>query len=256
MLVAGLLGPLLTDSFGWRVTLQVTALACLVFALLLQPVRQEFDSDRLPSRAFRLSDFATTITTVTARADLRNLSMACFAFNGLQMVFTSYFVIYLTALGYSLAAAGFVFSVAMVVAVPGRIFWGWLGSGRIAPHRLLGGLALGMAASAAAMGLFGPAWPGALVGLVASGLGATAMSWHGVLLAETARLAPEGMRGAATGGVLSFGQVGAFLLPVAYAVLLHLTGLHGPGFILGGLPALLVGVLLLRGGRRHRQAPE
>ena len=43
----------------------------------------------------------------------------------------------------------------------------------------------------------GAHWPAFLVGLVASALSATAMSWHGVLLAETARLAPEGMRGAA-----------------------------------------------------------
>jgi hypothetical protein len=48
----------------------------------------------------------------------------------------------------------------------------------------------------------------ALVGAV---LSATAMSWHGILLFETARLAPVGSAGAVTGGVLSFGQVGARL---------------------------------------------
>jgi MFS family permease len=246
MLVAGLLGPLITELAGWRATLLVSAAASLALAVLLQPLRREFDADRMPSRSFRLSDFVTTIATVTARGKLRDLSIACFAFNGLQMVFTAYFVLYLTSLGHSLAAAGFLFSVSMVIAVPGRILWGWLGSGHVAPGRVLGGLALGMAASTTAMGFFGPSWPGLLIGLVASGLGATAMSWHGVLLAETARLAPEGMRGAATGGVLSFGQVGALLLPTVYALVLSLTGWHGLGFMLCGLPALLVGVILLR----------
>ncbi len=85
-----------------------------------------------------------------------------------------------------------------------------------------------------------------LVGLVASGLSATAMSWHGVLLAETARLAPEGSRGAATGGVLSFGQIGALVLPLIYAFLLSVTGSHGVGFMACAVPALLVGVVLLR----------
>ena len=85
-----------------------------------------------------------------------------------------------------------------------------------------------------------------LIGLVAAGLSATAMSWHGVLLAETARLAPEGPRGAATGGVLSFGQFGGLLMPLLYASLLGATGSHGPGFVACGLPALLVGVALLR----------
>ena len=158
--------------------------------------------------------------SVTGSADLRNLSFACFAFNGLQTVFTSYFVIYLTDLGYSLAAAGLVFSIAMVLAVPGRILWGWVGSGHVPPRQVMGGLALAMAASAGLSGLYGPSWPVLLIGLVAAGMSATAMSWHGVLLAETARLAPEGMRGAATGGVLSFGQTGALLMPLLYALLL------------------------------------
>jgi len=252
LLVAGLLGPLLTELIGWRGTLLISAAACLAFALVLEPLRGEFDSDRVPTRRFSLSDFGTTLTAVTRVKELRALSLACFAFNGLQTVFTSYFVIYLTTLGYSLTAAGFVFSVAMVIAVPGRIFWGWLGSGYVAPGKVLGGLALGMAASAAITGFFGPLWPVLLIGLVAAGLSATAMSWHGVLLAETARLAPEGMHGSATGGVLSFGQTGALLLPLVYATTLGLTGRHGIGFILCGLPALWVGIELLR----VRAAPE
>jgi MFS family permease len=253
LLLAGLLGPLLTEWSGWRSTLVAAGAACLAFALMLQPLRNEFDSDRVPTRAFQLSDFWTTLTVVTGRRDLRNLSLACFAFNGVQTVFTAYFVVYLTSLGHGLATAGFVFSMAMLIAVPGRILWGWLGSGRIPPHTVLGGLALGMAVSAIAVGLYGPGWPVLLIGLAALGLSATAMSWHGVLLAETARLAPEGMRGAATGGVLSIGQVGALAMPVIYALLLGSTGQHGIGFMLCALPALVVGIALLRGSR-PRQA--
>ncbi|HEY8611637.1 MAG TPA: MFS transporter [Roseomonas sp.] len=254
LLLVGLLGPLLTEWSGWRGTLQFTAAACVVFAFALQPLRGEFDADRVPTRSFRLSDFRTTLSAVTGNHDLRNLSLACFAFNGLQTVFTAYFVLYMTDLGYSLAAAGFVFSMAMLVAVPCRILWGWLGSGYASPRRVMGSLALGMAVSSTLIGLYGPAWPVLLIGLFAAGLSATAMSWHGVLLAETARLAPEGMRGAATGGVLSFGQVGALLLPLAYALLLSTTGRHGVGFILCGLPALLVGLRLIWGQRPRERS--
>ena len=74
----------------------------------------------------------------------------------------------------------------------------------------------------------------------------TALSWHGIVLAETARAAPEGMRGAVTGGVLSFGQVGALSEPLLYSALLGLTGSYGLGFIVCGIPALLVGVYMLR----------
>ncbi|WP_426955823.1 MFS transporter [Muricoccus radiodurans] len=249
LLLGGLLGPLLTGWWGWRSALLASAVACVIFAIALQPLRREFDADRVPDRAIRLSDFGMTVTTVLRSRDLRHLALACFAFNGLQTVFTAYFVLYLTDLGHGLAPAGFVFSVAMFVAVPCRILWGWLGSGHVAPGTVMGGLALGMAASAVVMGLYDADWPVFLIGLVAAGLSATVMSWHGVLLAETARLAPEGMRGAATGGVLSFGQVGALLMPLVYALILGVTGRHGLGFILCGLPALLVGAALLRGER-------
>lgn len=246
LLLSGILGPLVTGLTDWRGALLAAALGCLAFTLMLQPLRREFDTDRQPGQRFRLSDFATTITAVTRDRDLRALSIACFAFNGLQTVFTSYFVTYLVALGYGLAAAGLVFSIVMVIAVPCRILWGWVGSGRAAPRTVMGGLALGMAASSVLAGLFTAGWPVLLIGLVAAGLSATAMSWHGVLLSETARLAPAGNRGAATGGVLSFGQLGGLLLPLAYALLLSLTGSFGAGFIACGVPALWVGWELLR----------
>jgi nitrate/nitrite transporter NarK len=54
------------------------------------------------------------------------------------------------------------------------------------------------------------------------------------------------MRGGVTGGVLSFGQVGAFAMPLLYSGLLELTGSYGAGFVVCGLPALIVGVQLLR----------
>lgn len=249
LLVAGILGPWLTGLTGWRGAMIIAGVACVAFALLLQPLRAEFDSDRMPSASFRLSDFHTTVAGVVAAPDLRRLAFACFAFNGLQTVFTSYFVVVLTELGHGLAAAGFVFSVAMIIAVPGRIFWGWLGSGRVDPSVVMCWLALGMAGGTAMMGLLGPSWPLVLIGLVATALSATVMSWHGVLLSEAARLAPAGQRGAATGGVLSFGQLGGLLLPLLYSGLLVLTGSHGAGFAACGLPALVVGIALLRATR-------
>ncbi|OGA03067.1 MAG: hypothetical protein A2W68_07710 [Betaproteobacteria bacterium RIFCSPLOWO2_02_64_14] len=246
LLLAGLLGPQLTEWTGWRVTMLVSALACAVFVLMLQPLRRIFDSDRVPTRTFRLSDFKATLTSVLGTPGLRALSFACLAFNGLQAVVTAYFVVYLTTIGYTPIAAGFVFSVAVAVAVPGRILWGWLGSSYVSPRLMMSGLALGMAGSAALLALCSAGWPALLVGLIACVLSATALSWHGILLAETARAAPEDMRGGVTGGVLSIGQVGALALPLMYSGLLDLTGSYGIGFIVCGVPALLVGVHLLR----------
>ena len=246
LLLAGLLGPQLTEWTGWRVTMLLSAAACTIFALMLQPLRKIFDTDRVPTHAFRMSDFKATLISVLATPGLRVLSFACLAFNGLQTVVTAYFVVYLTTIGYTPVAAGFAFSVAVAVAVPGRIFWGWLGSSYVSPRVMMAALALGMAGSVGLLALCSAGWPVLLVGLVACALSATALSWHGILLAETARAAPEGMRGGVTGGVLSFGQVGALALPLVYSGLLDLTGSYGIGFIVCGVPALLVGVQLLR----------
>ena len=49
-----------------------------------------------------------------------------------------------------------------------------------------------------------------------------------------------------TGGVLSFGQIGALMGPSAFALLLGLTGGYSIGWALCAFPALWVGVSLLR----------
>ena len=248
LLLAGAFGPLLTEWKDWRFTMLLSAAACIVFTLMLQPLCRIFDTDRVPTRSFKMSDFKSTLISVLGTPGLRALSFACLAFNGLQATVTAYFVVYLTTIGYTPVAAGFVFSVAVGVAVPGRILWGWLGSSYVRPRMMMAGLALGMAGSAALLGLCSAGWPTLLIGLIACVLSATALSWHGILLAETARAAPEDMRGGVTGGVLSFGQVGALALPLLYSGVLDISGSYGIGFILCGIPALLVGVQLLRQG--------
>ena len=256
LLICGFIGPAMAGALGWRGATLATATACVAFAVMLQPLRARFDDDRVPSRRFRLSDFRTTVASVLKARDLRRLSFACFAFNGVQSVFTAYFVTYLVALDYELASAGFLFSLVVAVAMPCRILWGWLGSFRATPGVVMAGLALGMAGSVAVTGLFTPAWPMAAMGLVVGVLSATAMSWHGILLSETARLAPAGRAGAVTGGVLSFGQIGAFLGPSAFSLLLRTTGGYSVGWAVCAIPALWVGISLLRpGAGRTRRSP-
>ncbi len=246
LLLAGLLGPQLTKAFNWHYTMLFAALACLIFTAMLQPLRKLFDYDRIATRTFHLSDFSTTLKSVLGAKTLRNLAFTCFAFNAAQTIFTVYFVVYLTTLGYSLVAAGFVFSTAVAIAVPGRIVWGLLGSGYIQPRLVMAALAFGMAVSMVALSLCSPGWPTILIGTIAAIISATALSWHGVLLAETANAAPEGMRGSVTGGVLSFGQLGALTAPTVFSILLGLSNSYSLGFVVCSIPALLVGIALVR----------
>ena len=153
ILLGGWLGPPLAQSLGWRGTMLVSAGACWFFVLLLQPLHGRLDTDAVPTHAIQLSDFRTTITSVLAVRELRALSFACFAFNGLQAVFIAYFVTYLTALGYNLVAAGVLFSTVIAIAIPCRILWGWVGSFYVAPRFVMSWLAFGMAASVVLMGI-------------------------------------------------------------------------------------------------------
>ena len=246
ILLGGSLGPTLAQALGWRGTMLVSAAACWGFALLLQPLHGRLDTEPVPSHPIHLADFRTTVTGVLAVPELRALSFACFAFNGLQAVFIAYFVTYLTALGYELVAAGALFSAVIAIAIPCRILWGWVGSFYVAPRLVMAWLALGMAASVVVTAAFTRDWPALGIGVVTGGLSATAMSWHGILLSEAARLAPVGRAGAVTGGVLSFGQMGAFLCPSVFALMLRLTGGYAAGWAVCAIPAVLVGVDMLR----------
>ena len=102
--------------------------------------------------------------------------------------------------------------------------------------------------------LAGPGWPGLLVTLAGMVMGATAIGWNGVFLAETARLAPAGQVGAttaATGFVF-----GACMLvgPPAFSALVQASGGYGLGFGLCAATALL-GAALVHGSRTVAKTP-
>jgi hypothetical protein len=142
------------------------------------------------------------------------------------------------------------FSAVIAIAIPCRILWGWVGSFYVAPRLVMSGLAFGMAVSVVITGAFTAAWPDVAIAAVTGVLSATAMSWHGILLSESARLAPVGRAGSVTGGVLSFGQMGAFLCPSVFALLLRLTHGYAAGWAVCAIPAVAVGWNLLREGKK------
>ncbi len=233
-------------AFGWRPALLALALVCLIIAVLLQPLREEFDQDRDPRARPRWSDFPQTIRDVLAMKELRGLAMAAFCFVGMQSVFMGYSVTYLhEALGYAVEEAGPIFGSAALIAVPARIFWGWIGSTYVRPHYLLAGLAAIMAVSTAAMGAFAADWSEGQIFAVFAVVSLSVLSWHGVLLSEAARLAPAGEAGRVTGGVLAFGSAGQVVYPLVFGAGLFVGG-YALAYIAIGIPAAVVGVLLLR----------
>ena len=80
LLIAGLIGPLLTEIYGWRHALVVIGIGCLLFPLILEFMRREFDSDKDMTRQFHLSDFRETIGLVIGKPELRGLPFGSFGF--------------------------------------------------------------------------------------------------------------------------------------------------------------------------------
>ena len=64
------------------------------------------------------------------------------------------------------------------------------------------------------------------------------------MLAEIARLAPEGQVGPTTGASLAFAGAGMMIYPVLYALLVEMTGDRALGFYIAALPAFAMAVKL------------
>lgn len=244
LMLAGLVAPVLVVEAGWRTALLVVAALCFLSVLALQPLRARFDVDRVASQPLSPADIRANVAGVVRDAALRTMCVAMFSFVGLQSLFTGFFVLYLVrGLGYDLERAGMVFAIAVAIAVPARIGWGWLASHLVRPATLLALLGVAMAGAATLTAMIDPGWPTWAATAVACAMSVTAVSWHGVLLAEVARLSPPGRIGATTGAVLAFGDAGALVLPLLFSTALSLTGGYGSGFLIGALLALGVGIV-------------
>ncbi|MBL6600182.1 MAG: MFS transporter [Alphaproteobacteria bacterium] len=229
------------DAFG---TAFVCGLLVYSVAVMLQPLRAHFDSDRKPDTKFSVSGAAETMRIVVHDAKLRDLAFLSFALGGLQAIWSGFFILFLIdRLDYSELEAGTAFAIASVTAIFARILWGYLGSTIVSPRLVLGMLCVFAAISAILTGFYSTGWSlNAIIG-VAIVYNITSLSWHGVLLAETARLAPEGHVGGITGGVLAFTSVAMMIYPAIYGGLLAATDSYGIGFILAAGPAMFCAVV-------------
>jgi nitrate/nitrite transporter NarK len=243
LMLAGVAAPALVAATDWRGAVLAIAAACAFSVVALQPLRARFDTDRNPAQSLSPADIRANVAGVLRDPALSALCLAMFSFVGLQSLFTGFFVLYLVrGRGYDLERAGLVFAIAVAIAVPARIGWGWLAARLVRPATLLAGLGVGMAIAAALTAAIQPEWPTWAAAVVAAALSVTAVSWHGVLLAEVARLSPAGRIGATTGAVLAFGDAGSLVLPLLFSAALSLTGGYGAGFLIGGALALGVGL--------------
>jgi len=252
MLIAAV-APLVAMRFGWRAGALTVAGFALATALALQPLRARADADRDRAAAgggaaTAWRDAVASLSLLRVSRPLRALTLASACYGGSQFCFASFFVaMQVQTLGASLSEAGLRLALGQAGGVVGRVAWGFWAD-RVGPVRMLAALGLGAAAAGTALALAGPGWPGTAVTLAAVAMGATAVGWNGVLLAEAARIAPAGRVGAATAALGVVFGAAMLVAPSVFSALVAWTGGYAAGFGLCAVAAVF-GVVALRGAR-------
>lgn len=239
--IAGMLVPALLLWMSWQAAVLFLALGAAGLLGLVAPYRQAYDGTRRRER-LHLRGFAAPVAEVWANRSILELALVSTVYSAVQISFVTYLVSYLKIeLGYSLLAAGLVFSASQIAGALGRVAWGAVADHVFEPRKVLAALGLVMASCAVALALFTPDWPPAAVLAVCVMYGATAVGWNGVFLAEVARLAPEGRVAVLTGGTQFFTFAGVLIGPPLFGAIVSLTGNYGTGFAaVAALPLLSV----------------
>tara|TARA_B110000503_G_scaffold142747_1_gene240711 strand:- start:869 stop:2089 length:1221 start_codon:yes stop_codon:yes gene_type:complete len=245
-MLAGLILPSVEGWFGWQLATISVAIACLICACLVKPLRAALDHDRDPSaRASIVQSLVQPVKLVWQHKGLRILAIVSFMFSVTQVSVTTYLVTYLFEdLGWGLVAAGAALTVAQAAGVTGRIVWGWMADNGLGSSKMLMTIAVGLAMATVATGALTANTPHLYLFLILIVLGATAIGWNGVYLAEVARQAPKGQAGMATGGTLGFTFMGVLFGPPLFGFIAATVNSYGVSFTLLMLPASVVLVLL------------
>jgi len=245
-MLAGLLVPSMEVAMGWQAAFVMVALFCVICALVVNPLRAGLDDDRDPmSRPSLLKSLIEPVKLVWSHTSLKVLAAVSFLFAITQLSLTTYLVTFLYEdLGWGLVAAGIALTVAQAAGVGGRILWGWVADNWLGSGYMLIGVALLLLAGAAAVPWLTAQTSLVWLYLVLMVLGATAIGWNGVYLAEVARQAPRGQAGMATGGTLGFTFLGVLCGPPLFGVAAARFGSYGDAYALLIIPALIIAVLL------------
>ncbi|PHQ70419.1 MAG: hypothetical protein COB93_05545 [Sneathiella sp.] len=179
--LAALLLPLLTVSFGWRMAFYVQIIPAILLIIAFQYYRADWDADRRPSHRLLQSEWARPLFLLRDNPTIRLLAIASFCYAGIQLCFIGFMALHLTdETGLDLVAAGQVLALYQIAGVTSRPIWGWLADHYISAIKLLAILGFLMSAAALAAGQFSDDWPLTAILLVAVLAGATASGFTGI----------------------------------------------------------------------------
>jgi len=249
--LAGALLPATALALGWQSAFWLIAMSGICIAIVAQSARATLDTEHTPGRSLNVSAVLAPLKRVLGTPALRELAITAFVYAALQVCLMSFLVVYLTeTLSFSLVAAGFALTAANLGGIIGRIAWGAVADGYVAPRVLLALIGIGAGACGWSTAAFDTGWPVEAILAVCVCFGATAIGWNGVQLSEVARNAPAGQAGAITGAAGFITFAGVVVGPPAFALISALTGGYRTGFLLFGGLSIACGVRLLV---KHRQ---
>jgi MFS family permease len=258
MLIAAAVPPIAVAA-GWRQGVLAVVVFLAFSALCLQPLRAALDAERNPKAAIRglgqiWGAAASSLGLLRQFPVLRRMTIMSALYGVSQFCFSTFFVVFQVAsLGASLTEAGMRLAVAQAAGVAGRVLWGVVAD-RTGAAPVFAGLGIGAAVAGLALLLAGPGWPGFVIILAGMLMGATAIGWNGVFLAEMARLAPAGQVGGTTAAAGFVFGLSMLVAPPFFSLLVDLTGGYAAGFALCVITALIGAWLAwsVRGGAVSR----
>ena len=256
-MMAGAIVPSLMLALNWQWTMVMVAIACVLSALLAQPLRQELDELRQANLPFQMSALTSPIRMVLGHRPLATMAACSFMFCMVQMSLTTYLVTYLhDDLSYGLVSAGLLLSVTQMGGMGGRILWGYVADKWLGAQKTLALLAALMALCSLTTALFLPVLPLWGIWMVLIVYGASAIGWNGVYLSEVARQAPEGKASVATGGTLTFTFLGVVIGPPIFGALSTAFGSYRAGFLALVVTSSLCAWVLFRLRHKQNQNPS
>lgn len=243
-----LLAPSLTLSLGWRWALAAVMIYSVGMAIALQRVRAQWDDDRDLHAATQVH-VLDGVRMLWRYPVLRRLGFAAFFFSFVQLCLGTFTVTLLVKeAGYGLVTAGFMFSLAQIAGMSGRVLLGWFADVTGKSITVLKVSDLIVAACCVIAAFINSAWPPALLAAFYVVFGAMAYSWNGVMQAQIARLSPKGMVGVATGGLMVWIFAGTLVGPALFATGYRFVGSYTTCF--GALAVIaMTGWVLLRSVR-------
>ncbi|MBX9595660.1 MAG: MFS transporter [Roseomonas sp.] len=254
-MVVAALAPAIALVAGWRASILCMAAIAFVVAVAIQPLRAGLDQGRdAPGGAGAgfgglLRESAASIAMLRRDRALARLTVMSCGYGVAQFCFSTFFVAYQVAsLGVALGQAGLHLALAQAAGVVGRIGWALLAD-RWGARIVLVACGLGAGLAGGVLAFADAGWPILVVTLAGMVMGATAIGWNGIMLAEAARLAPQGQVGAATSALSFAFAVTMLVAPPAFSLLIAGTGGYQAGFLMC-VAAVLAGAWAIYGARR------